>query len=210
MRIYIEGNIGSGKSTFLKFLNENMDCNVIYEPVGEWEKVKDERGKNLLECFYEDSNKWGFAFQMNAFITRVQNISDIYIDNMINFSERSVFTDKEVFAKVCSETGDINSIEHQIYLRWHSWICDNFPVKPDAFIYLKTSPEICSQRISERSRSGEEGIPLEYLQKLHDNHEQWLNSLHNVLTIDVSENFYKNQSSKDKIIKDIRNFITEL
>ena len=50
--ISIEGNIGSGKSTFLQHLKtHNKSDNVIFvdEPVAEWLKIKDSSNKNILE-----------------------------------------------------------------------------------------------------------------------------------------------------------------
>ena len=54
---FIEGNIGSGKSTFLKNLEKyNLLTNVqfIQEPVNEWKETKDKDGINILEHFYSD------------------------------------------------------------------------------------------------------------------------------------------------------------
>ena len=55
--IYIEGNIGAGKSTFVKNLNkyletfkkQNVDPRLIQEPVNEWLETKESDGKNILE-----------------------------------------------------------------------------------------------------------------------------------------------------------------
>ncbi len=44
-------------------------------------------------------------------------------------------------------------------------------MSPDVFVYLKVSPEECFIRMNERSRSQEDGIPLEYLQHLNKNYE---------------------------------------
>ena len=55
--IYIEGNIGSGKSTFAKnlsvkylrsFLKQNLDARIVQEPVDQWVKTYDSDGKNIL------------------------------------------------------------------------------------------------------------------------------------------------------------------
>ena len=69
----IEGNIGSGKSSYVKFLKEKYKkisgLQVIYlpEPVKSWEKIKDETtGENIIEKFYKDQKKYSFAFQMMA------------------------------------------------------------------------------------------------------------------------------------------------
>ena len=44
-------------------------------------------------------------------------------------------------------------------------------------IYLTIPPDLCAKRIVQRGRSGEENIPLEYLQKCSKYHETWLNQL---------------------------------
>lgn len=44
-------------------------------------------------------------------------------------------------------------------------------------IYVQCAPEICEQRIRTRSREGEDTIPLDYLQRIHEKHESWLNPL---------------------------------
>ena len=201
MLIYVEGNIGSGKSTFVNLLDKYFDLEkkIVLEPVDEWMSLKDEKNKNLLENFYEDQNKWSFAFQMNSFISRVKKIADLTRNSDIPiFVERSVFTDKHCFAENCYESGKMNKIEYDIYNRWHTWLVDTFSVKPDAYIYLKTSPEISQERTKKRNRDGEETIPLEYLQTLHEKHEKWMNqekNNHKVLVIDVSEDF----NNKDKM-----------
>ena len=57
MLIYIEGNIGTGKTTFLnllekylkRFENINYDARIVLEPVDEWMETKDSDGQNILE-----------------------------------------------------------------------------------------------------------------------------------------------------------------
>lgn len=41
-------------------------------------------------------------------------------------------------------------------------------------VYLRTSPEIVYERMKKRGRSEESLVPLEYLQQLHELHENWL------------------------------------
>jgi hypothetical protein len=66
-RLSIEGNIGAGKSTFLRLLAEEMDFFVVPEPLSKWQHAGDdgdfgasqESGSNLLEMFYESPTRWG-------------------------------------------------------------------------------------------------------------------------------------------------------
>ena len=74
--VSIEGNIGSGKSTLLENLRNHYSQNdyVIFlrEPVSDWEKIKDSEGNTILKKFYAEQEKYSFAFQMMAYISRLK------------------------------------------------------------------------------------------------------------------------------------------
>ena len=206
--IYIEGNIGVGKSTFLKLLEEELNYPVVYEPVDEWVKTCDSDGKNILDKFYQNSERWSFAFQMNSFISRIKKIEET--KGNVRFIERSVFTDRKCFAENCYIDGKMTKLEYDIYKNWHDWLCKKFNITPKYFIYLKTSPNICFERIKKRSRKEECNIPIHYLDNIHTHHEKWMEENKKlgikVLTIDVSTNFYEDETEKIKIINQIKKF----
>ena len=118
----IEGNIGSGKSTIIERLKERFnDFIYLPEPVEEWNKVKDTHGETILEKYYKDKKKYSFSFQMMAFITRLSQLKQAVKnapDHCLIITERSVFTDRDIFARMLYDTGFIEPIEYQIYLRW--------------------------------------------------------------------------------------------
>jgi deoxyadenosine/deoxycytidine kinase len=175
--ISIEGNIGSGKSTLLEHLREKFrDAeNIVFlkEPLDEWETIRDSTGNTILEKFYANQEKYSFAFQMMAFISRLallkKTTSEIDLNKKtIIFTERSLYTDKYVFAKMLYDTKKIEDVEYQIYEKWFDCFVKDFPV--DMIIYMDTSPEMCHCRILKRSRIGEDVIPLEYLDDCHQYH----------------------------------------
>ena len=177
MKIYLEANIGAGKSTLLNTLkNSNFNnynkIEFLQEPVNEWENLKDEQNVNILENFYKDQIKWSFPFQMNSFISRAHKMETTKYDHIL--SERSVYTDKFCFAENCFENKKMNKIEWDIYSNWHDWLVSKFKLEADAYIYLRTEPKICYERIKKRTRSGESDIPLDYLETLHKKHESWM------------------------------------
>ena len=99
---FIEGNIGTGKSTFIKNLQEIYNCEdsqFIQEPVDVWKDTKDNDNKNILEYFYKDMHRFCYLFQSYAFISRINQIDQIDKSCEFVFIERSVFCDKNVFAK---------------------------------------------------------------------------------------------------------------
>ena len=175
----IEGNIGSGKSTFLDSLKNNLKevygIPVIYipEPVKEWEEIKSIDGKNMIELFYEDQNKYAFSFQMMAYITRLHYLREEIskYPKCIFISERSLMADYHVFAQMLYESGHISLENYQIYKKWFWEFIKDIPVT--GIIYLKTTPELCFERCNNRARKGE-SISLEYLTTCSEMHEKWL------------------------------------
>lgn len=177
--ISIEGNIGSGKSTLLTYLAQDLtnNPNIVFlkEPVDEWAEIKDADGKTMLEKFYGDQEKYGFPFQMMAYISRLSSFKDaltINPDATVFITERSLNTDKCVFAKMLFNQGKIEDVNYQIYTKWFNTFSKEFEI--DAYIYVKATPEICHERIIKRSRTGEDIIPIKYLSECHDYHENMM------------------------------------
>lgn len=172
--LVIEGSVGAGKSTFLNMLTNYLDINPVFEPHQQWQDVGG--GHNLLEKFYADIPRWAYTFQTYAFVTRVmtQNAQLASAGHMVQVLERSVYSDRYVFAKNCFEMGLMTELEWQLYQEWFSWLVDNYTHRPSGFIYLQTSPATCYSRIKKRDRSEEAVASLDYWQRLHDKHEQWL------------------------------------
>lgn len=210
--ISIEGNIGVGKSTIVDLLKskynkeENQSIIFLQEPVQQWETIMDESGVSILERFYKDQKSWSFAFQIMAYISRLSILKDAVKKNpnSIIITERSLFTDKNVFAKMLYDDGMINKIEYQIYLRWFNDFIEEVPIT--GYIYLNADPKICSERISKRSRKGE-SIPLQYLEKCHKYHEDWL------LNSDISKDMFINldcSTDSDELPKIKRTWLNQI
>ena len=205
--VSIEGNIGSGKSTLLENLKTifKTNSNVVFlrEPVDEWEKIKDKDGNTMLQKFYANQQEYSFAFQMMAYISRLtilrETVRDIMkkanvTDKYIIITERSLYTDKYVFAKMLYDQGKIEDVKYQIYLNWFDEFAKDFPVND--VIYVNTDPEKCYERIHKRARVGEEVIPLAYLKSCHEYHNSFLDKTTGIKTtqlvlngnVDIFEN----------------------
>ena len=224
MIIYIEGNIGTGKSTFVELLNTYLEQIrekgeyepvLIQEPVDEWMQTFDADGKNILERFYEDQDRWSFTFQMNSFISRAHRIQQTLESikasgrEPLLLVERSIYTDRHCFAKNCYESGKMTKMEYDIYCKWNDWLSEQFNLRPEAYIYLRCAPEENVARIAKRSRSGECGIPLEYLEMLHNHHDRWMAKEKEtipVLCIDAHRNFMDKEVMGD-IFAEVNDFI---
>lgn len=167
----LEGNIGSGKSTFLSFIERKLGIQVMYEPTDQWQKIG--RGGNLLDLFYKDMQRWAYTFQSYAFLSRLQGLGAVE-QGTILLAERSIFCDRFCFAKNCYERGVMSALEWDLYQEWFEWLSAKCMPKPMGFIYLRVDPEVCYERLRKRSRSEEESVSLAYLQEIHRQHEDWL------------------------------------
>ena len=202
----IEGNIGSGKSTFITKLKEELKhidgIPVVYvpEPVEEWESIQSVDGRNMIELFYADSKQYAFAFQMMAYITRLAYLKreiKKYPDCIL-ISERSLLADYYVFARMLYNSGDISHEQFEIYNLWFNEFLEDIVMT--GIIYLKTDPEVCFERCTSRARKGENTISIEYLNNCSNMHDKWLNN-YCIPTFEITNN-------SDEEIEEVEMFIS--
>tara|TARA_B100001093_G_scaffold15503_1_gene14201 strand:+ start:527 stop:1183 length:657 start_codon:yes stop_codon:yes gene_type:complete len=211
MLISIEGNIGTGKSTLVKILKEKFsnDTTVkfLQEPVDQWLELTDSDGTNILDKFYKEPKRWSYSFQMSAFITRIKDIIKSNPTENLVIAERSIVTDRKVFAKLLMESEEISEIEWKLYNQWYTWLKEGFNAVPNKIIYLRAEPDISYSRIQKRNRKEEENIKIEYIKGVHQKHEEWLTDDPNVLVIDANNDFENNHSNIEILEKFINNEI---
>ena len=175
----VEGNIGSGKTTLVKELRRIYENHpniiIVDEPVNDWVEIIDPKsGKNIIEHFYADQERHAFAFQVMAYITRLRKLREAFDkfkdspENNTIITERSLNTDRYVFAEMLQKSGKIETMHFAIYLSYFDLFAKEYPVH--TIIYVSTPPDVCFQRTIERARPGEDAIPLQYLQDCHNHH----------------------------------------
>jgi len=211
----IDGNIGSGKSTLLNHLKQHCKSNqnIIFadEPVSEWQSICDKNGSSMLEKFYKDQKKYSFSFQMMAYISRLDILRKIVKQNpdSIIVTERSLHTDRLVFAKMLFDSELIEDVNYQIYLKWFDTFIEDYPIS--GVIYVKTNPQVCFDRIKQRSRIGESEIPLDYLTKCDEYHDNMMKEIFtlstNILTLDGNQDIFNEPDSLSNWLKDIDLYI---
>lgn len=210
--ISIDGNIGSGKSTLIKMLKESFKDlnNIIFlpEPIDVWLKIKDESNENILSKFYKDQEKYAFTFQIMAFTTRMHIIKQTLKNNpdAIIITERSVYTDKSVFAKMLYDEHKLDTIQYMIY---QSMFYEFLDTTNDVskFIFLMSSPNKCHDRIQIRKRPEETSVSNDYLIKCHNYHQSWISTLTNKLIISGDDEFEFDEQIYNNIKNQIFDFI---
>lgn len=176
----VEGNISVGKTTFLqRIANETLELRdiveVVPEPIAKWQDIGPDHF-NILDAFYAEPQRYAYTFQNYVFVTRVmQERESAGGIKPLRLMERSVFSDRMVFVRAVHEAKWMNEMEISIYDSWFDPVVSTLPgLIPDAFIYLRASPDRCHQRMLLRKREEEGGVTLDYLRDLHEKHESWL------------------------------------
>jgi deoxyadenosine/deoxycytidine kinase len=207
--ITIEGNIGSGKSTLVAKLSENLreheDICFLQEPIDIWNSIKDENSVTVLEKFYAETEKHAFEFQMMAYISRLSIMKEAVKSGKYKYiiTERCVYTDANVFEQMLYDDKKITQTQHIIYRKWFTEFISEFPISK--IIYVKTDPETAFNRVVRRNRLGEH-IPLEYLERCNKYHDNWINYF-NIKTLTINAN--TDIREQPHVQKDWLNTITE-
>lgn len=241
-RVSIEGNIAVGKSTFARLLQSACpDWEVMAEPVSKWQNIESgtKKGKddapqttvsNLLQMMYQDPKRWSYTFQTYSCMSRLRTQLQPPPARLLSSEgtpvqvyERSVYSDRYIFALNMFELDCINPTEWTVYQDWHSLLVEQFghQVELEGIIYLRAPPEKCMERLVRRGRSEEEGVKLDYLEKLHIQHEKWLveksTELHfeklkqiPVLQLDASVEFQSDPDVREQFITKVTNFFSAL
>ncbi|XP_060522398.1 deoxynucleoside kinase-like isoform X2 [Cylas formicarius] len=172
-RVSIEGNIGAGKSTLIKYFQEMDGIETYAEPLNWWRNVD---GHNLLELMYSDIHEWLRVFQSYVQFTRlsVQTTKPQSSATRVQMFERSIQNNRFCFMEQAYSNGYLHGADYSVLDQWYRWIRANVDISLDLIVYLRSTPEVVYQRVKARGRPEEDGLSLEYLKQLHDSHEQWL------------------------------------
>ncbi|XP_014685303.1 deoxyguanosine kinase, mitochondrial isoform X1 [Equus asinus] len=237
-RLSIEGNIAVGKSTFVKLLMKTYpEWHIATEPVATWQNIQavgtqkactTQSLGNLLDMMYQEPARWSYMFQTFSFMSRLKIQLEplpeklLQAGKAVQIFERSVYSDRYIFAKNLFENGSLSDIEWHIYQEWHSFLLQEFAsrLRLHGFIYLRATPQVCLKRLHQRAREEERGIELTYLEQLHDQHEAWLvhrtTKLHfetlvniPVLVLDVNDDFSE-VTKEEELMRKVNTFVKNL
>lgn len=188
--IAIDGNIGTGKSTFIDQLEEKCigrtDIFFLREPVDEWINLKDSSGESILDKYYQEPNKYAFTFQLVVFNTILSSLKKALSNTQYNIiiCERSIASSRHVFMEMLYEENKVNYFEYKIYDDLFTKdIIDKY--YPTEILYLDISTTTCMNRIKKRNREGEQNITQDYLNKCESKYLSWLSSIdikHSIIT----------------------------
>ena len=208
--IIVEGNIGAGKSTFLKHFEDFPEVDVLMEPIEKWCNLDGQH--NLLQLMYDNPERNSMTFQSYVQLTMTQQHVKKPSSPEVNVKviERSLYSSRHCFIENLHRKGKLADSEFAVLCEWFEFLIESpqMNLEVDLIIYLRTSPEVAWERVKDRARAEEKVIPLEYLKELHSLHEEWLmtqntNVPAKVLVIEVDQDFKENPRLYQKIVEEV-------
>ena len=202
MYIAIAGNIGSGKTTLTGILTRHYGAKAYYEDLD----------NPYINDFYEDMNRWAFQFQVHFLASRIRQTMDMLADGSEHiFQDRTIYEDAHIFADNLHQMGLISSRDFATYMKiFH--LTTNLIPQPDVLIYLRASIPTLVAQIKRRGRAYEMNIDEQYLSRLNEKYEYWINNVYKgkVLIIDKDkDDFVADESVVDTICERLEAMMKE-
>lgn len=168
--VWVEGLIGSGKTTLAQALAHELGYRPILEPV---------EGNEYLPLFYQDQKRWAFALQMDMLFRRWE------LHQLATFevlTGRGAILDRGmpgdvVFAQMHKRAENIATPEWNTYQRMYRSLVSRIPVTPRVLVFLDVEPSVAFTRVNRRARASETDLPLSYLIELRENYLELLDGI---------------------------------
>jgi deoxyadenosine/deoxycytidine kinase len=194
--IAIAGNIGSGKTTLTATLAKHFKWTPHFE---------DNEHNPYLVDFYEDMHRWSFNLQVYFLNTRLKGLADIREGKKTVIQDRTIYEDAYIFAPNLYEMGLMTKRDFENYESFFQTL-RKLVSPPDLLIYLKASIPTLVDQIQKRGRDYEENIRLDYLKRLNEFYNKWIDKYTDgpLLVIDVDKvNFADREEDLADVIRRI-------
>jgi deoxyadenosine/deoxycytidine kinase len=194
--IAIAGNIGAGKTTLTEMLSKH------YKWIPQFEDVDQ---NPYLYDFYDDMPRWSFNLQIYFLNRRLNQLLEISSGTETVIQDRTIYEDANIIAPNLHEMGLMSKRDFDNYYQFFESL-KQMVKPPDLLIYLKASVPTLVGQIQKRGRDYEENIRLDYLKKLNEYYNKWIDGYKEgkLLIIPVDNiNFQENGEHFGEIIRNI-------
>ncbi len=194
MHLAIAGNIGSGKTTLTRLLSKHYGWEAHYEDIDD---------NPYLNDFYNDMQRWSFNLQIYFLNSRFNHILSFRKSGKTLIQDRTIYEDAYIFAPNLHSMGLMSTRDFENYFTLFN-LMSSLIQPPDLVIYLRASvPKLVSQ-IQKRGRKYEENLRLDYLKRLNERYEAWIETynLGKLLIVDVDNNNFSDNPEDLSVVID--------
>lgn len=184
MHIAIAGNIGAGKTTLTKMLAKHFKWEAHFEDVDD---------NPYLDDFYHSMERWSFNLQIYFLNSRFRQILEIRKTGKNTIQDRTIYEDAFIFAPNLHAMGLMTNRDYTNYKLLFD-LMEDLVGPPDLMIYLRSSIPNLVKQIHMRGRDYENTISIEYLSRLNERYEAWIQTYDKskLVIIDVDNIDYVN------------------
>ena len=194
--IAIAGNIGAGKTTLTEMLSKHYRWIPHFEDVDQ---------NPYLFDFYEDMPRWSFNLQIFFLTSRLTQLLEISRGTETVIQDRTIYEDAHIFAPNLHEMGLMSKRDYENYFDFFQTL-KQMVQPPDLLIYLQASVPTLVGQIQKRGREYEENIRLDYLKRLNEFYNKWIDGYREgpLLVVNVDTNkFAENEEDFGTIIRKV-------
>jgi len=189
--VIIEGNIGAGKTSLARRINNDYSSHLILERFAD---------NPFLPKFYQDPDRFAFPLEMSFLADRYTQLKKELIDPDIfaPFIVADYYFMKSLIFAANTLTGD----EYNLYSQLFHLMYSSLP-KPDLYIYLHQDAENLLTNIWNRGREYESAITADYLKKIQSGYFDFFRQEPSmrILLVDTREiDFVNNQEDYNTLI----------
>lgn len=182
--IAIAGNIGAGKTTLCTQLGKHFNWQIQYESTD---------NNPYLSDFYNNMQRWSFNLQIYFLNNRYRQIINIQNGENTVIQDRTIYEDAFIFAPNLHDMGLMTTRDFHNYRDLFQLMMSQVKA-PDLMIYLKADISTLVSHIQSRGRDYEGSMSLDYLKRLNERYESWIDEYNegNLLIINANEVDFKN------------------
>jgi deoxyadenosine/deoxycytidine kinase len=149
--------------------------------------------------------RWSFNLQIYFLNRRLNQLLEISNGTETVIQDRTIYEDANIFAPNLHEMGLMSKRDFDNYYQFFESL-KQMVKPPDLLIYLKASVPTLVGQIQKRGREYEENIRIDYLKKLNEYYNKWIDGYQEgkllIITVD-NINFAENGEHFGDIIRKI-------
>lgn len=163
--ISIEGNIGTGKTSFCKAMQDEYNCKLVLETFND---------NPFLPLFYKDPQRYAFTVELFFMTERHKQLQNHLLsqDLFFDFTVSDYYFSKTLlFAR-----NNLEEEEFRLFQKLYTVLNQTFP-KPDLLVYFHRNVDILMENIKKRNREFEKGITREYLIQIQNSYFEYFRNI---------------------------------